>query len=694
MSTPQTGDGRTSGTGGGTGGATGAATGADPAGSVTAPDRSDRDLLKLAAVMLVGAIAALLDTTIVNVAINTIGRDLHAPLTEVQWVLTGYLLSYGMVIPLSGWALARFGGRATWLTALSLFLAASVAAGASWNIGSLIAFRVLQGIGGGLLLPVLTTLLVQAAGGKPLGKLMATVSLPAVVVPILGPVIGGLIVSNLSWRWIFYVNVPIGLVGLALAWRGIPALDRDAQRARPRLDITGIALLSPSVALLLYGLAQVSTDDGFFRRGVLIPVAVGCVLLALYIVRALRPEGRVKSLIDLKLFRVRSFAAAASLMFISGLSMYGALLLLPLYYQEIRGASALGAGLLMAPQGIGALLPRTLAGRLTDRIGPRPVVLAGMAVAAAGTVPFALAGAHTSELLLSLVLVVRGAGLTTATIALMAGAFQGLPRASVPDAASATRIMQQVGGSFGAAVLAVILVGHSFDVAFWWSAAFTGVAMLPALLLPGRRRAELGRAVAWIAVAWVPVAWLAVAWLARAAGSNQRTEPAGPSRPTPCLPPRRRHADRPAGFGPYGAPGAGVGEAPPAGAGGHQGETPAAFGHWVWETRRRDRIAALIGDRDPGHPIARAVDLDDEHATVSRGGVRDRVRAELGHARHERFPRRAADQHLAGEPARLRHGRGRSPERARPRSRRPDRTSGPQRKHRVGTCHRRSPPEK
>src|SRR5271169_3294027 len=119
MSTPQTGDGRTSGTGGGTGGATGAATGVDPADSVTAPDRSDRDLLKLAAVMLVGAIAALLDTTIVNVAIHTIGRDLHAPLTEVQWVLTGYLLSYGMVIPLSGWALARFGGRATWLTALS-----------------------------------------------------------------------------------------------------------------------------------------------------------------------------------------------------------------------------------------------------------------------------------------------------------------------------------------------------------------------------------------------------------------------------------------------------------------------------------------------------------------------------------------------------------------------------------------------
>jgi EmrB/QacA subfamily drug resistance transporter len=464
MSTSQTGDDRT----------------AVTAGS----DRIDPELLKLAAVLLVGAIAALLDTTIVNVAIRTIGRDLHAPLAEVQWVMTGYLLSYGMVIPLSGWALARFGGRATWLTALSVFGIASVAAGASWNIGSLIAFRVVQGIGGGLLLPVLTTLLVQAAGGRPLGKLMATVSLPAVLVPILGPVAGGLIVSNLNWRWIFYVNVPICLTGLALAWRHLPAPEPGGPR--PRFDVTGFALLSPGVALLLYGLAQVGSDGGFSRPDVLLPLAAGCALLALFIIRARRPRERVAPLIDLRLFRIRSFSVAASLMFISGLSMYGALLLLPLYYQEVRGASVLGAGLLLAPQGIGALLPRTLAGRLTDRMGPRPVVLAGLALAAAGTVPFALAGPHTSEVLLSLVLVVRGAGLTAATIALMAGTFQRLPRASVPDASSATRIMQQVGGSFGTAVLAVILAGHSFDVAFWWSVAFTAAALPPALMLPGR----------------------------------------------------------------------------------------------------------------------------------------------------------------------------------------------------------------
>ena len=460
------------------------------AATTTAPAKEakiDPAVRKLAAVMIVGAVAGLLDTTIVNVAIKTIADDLHAPLTEVQWVMTGYLLSYGMVIPFSGWALARFGARRTWLFSLSLFLAGSIAAGAAWNIGSLIAFRVVQGIGGGILIPVFTTVLVQAAGGKSLGRLMATVSLPAVVVPILGPVVGGLILANPDWRWLFYVNVPICAAGLLLALRYLP--DQAAQAGpRPRLDLPGIALLSPAVALLLYGLANMSSG-GLGRRDVLVPIAAGVVLLGVFAARGLLwRRGGVTPIIDLRLFRVRSFAGASSVMFLSGLSVYGALFLLPLYYQQARSASVLTAGLLMAPQGIGSLLPRTWAGKLTDSLGPRPVVLAGMLTAAAATVPFALAGAHTSYALLCVVLVVRGAGLSSANIAVMAGAFNGLPKASVPDASTATRIIQQVGGSFGTAVLAMILAGHTYQVAFWWSIGFTGLAVLPALLLPRQRR--------------------------------------------------------------------------------------------------------------------------------------------------------------------------------------------------------------
>jgi MFS family permease len=433
-----------------------------------------------------------------------------------------------MVVPLSSWALARFGGRATWMFSLTVFLAGSVLCGAAWNIGSLIAFRVLQGIGGGMLVPIMMTLLVQAAGGRQLGRLMSTVSLPVVLVPVLGPVIGGLIVSNLSWRWIFYVNVPVCLIGLAMAWRGMrptadPALApppaaasappagpscrkpaRQAGDRAGRLDVVGLALLSPGLAAILYGLAQVSTHGGFGSPAVLIPAAAGLAAVGLFVVHALRQRqaagqpGQVVPILDLRLLRSRSFTGSAVLMFVFGLSLFGAMFLLPLYYQEVRGASALSAGLLLAPQGLGTLLPRLVIGKLTDRLGPRPVVLAGTVIAVLGTVPFALAGAHTSEILLSLALVVRGAGLGAATIAVMAAAYEGLARAEIPHASSATRIAQQVGGAFGASVLAVILqrqaAGHAgaglagaFGATFWWCLSLTVLGLAPALLLTSRR---------------------------------------------------------------------------------------------------------------------------------------------------------------------------------------------------------------
>jgi EmrB/QacA subfamily drug resistance transporter len=460
----------------------------------------DKAVIRLVAILLLGAIPSLLDTTIVNVAIDTIGRDLHVTVSAIQWVITGYLLSFGIVIPLSGWALARFGGRATWLFALVVFLAGSVLSGAAWNIGSLIGFRVLQGIGGGLLLPVLTTLLTQAAGGRQLGRLMATVSLPVAVVPVFGPVISGLIISNASWRWIFYVNVPFCVTAIILAWRGLPA--RSAEQARnqaagaARLDVAGLVLLCPALAAVLYGLAQASTAAGFGQLRVIIPLAAGAVLLAAFAWHALSTA--VVPLVDLRLLRHRGFTGASTLIFLAGLSIYGAMLLLPLYFQQDRGLSALAAGLMLVPQGVGSILPRTIVGRLTDKFGPRPVSIAGIVLAAVGTVPFALANAHTSEWLLGAALVVRGAGLGAATIALMAGAFQGLSTAELPHASSATRIMQQVGGAFGAAVLVLILtsgavhaagpsgLSAAFDRTFWWSVVFTAVALVPALLLPGR----------------------------------------------------------------------------------------------------------------------------------------------------------------------------------------------------------------
>jgi EmrB/QacA subfamily drug resistance transporter len=464
-------------------------------------ERLDPGFVRLAVILLTGVMVVVFDTTIVTVAINTLSRDLHASVSATQWVISAYVLALGMVVPVAGWAMERFGAKQAWMSSLALFLAGSVLASSAWNIGALIAFRVLQGIGGGLMLPILQTMLVRAAGGRMLGRMMAALSLPGLLGPILGPVIGGLIVSHLSWRWIFWVNVPFCVAGLMLAARG---LERTPPRPGANLDIAGLALLSPALAALIYGLSEAGSQGGFAHGLVVAPLVAGAVLLAafaLYALRTSRPP-----VLDLRLLRVRSFSASAALMFLSGLALYGAMLLLPLYYQQIRGQTALSAGLLLAPQGLGALLTRGWAGRLTDRIGARPIALAGFLLTVAGTIAYAGAGLHTSQVLLGLSLVIRGAGLGAVTIPIMAAAYQGLAPDQVPHASGATRIAQQVGGSFGAAILAAILqiqlAAHhagglagrvtAFDNAFWWSLGLTAIAVLPALALPGRPRRTLG----------------------------------------------------------------------------------------------------------------------------------------------------------------------------------------------------------
>ncbi|WP_103341805.1 MDR family MFS transporter [Amycolatopsis sp. CA-126428] len=456
------------------------------------PDRLDPALRRLIAILIIGAMAPLLDTTIVNVALNTLAHDLTTTVSTVQWITTGYLLAMGMAIPLAGWAVTRIGGKRAWLISLALFLVSSALAGAAWDIGSLIAFRVLQGVAAGVMIPVLQTLVVQAAGGRQMGRLMAAVSMPAVIAPIVGPVLGGLIVGNTSWRWIFLINIPICLAGLVLAGR---RLDDTGQRSNVRLDVLGLVLLSPGLAAVLYSLSRFSTLHSL-EPAVTVPLVLGLVLLAAFVAHALR-TGR-QPIIDIRPLAVRSFGSASALMFLSGLTLFGGTLLVPLYLQQVRGLSALQAGLLLVPQGIGALLARRSVGGLTDRIGPRPVVLAGVVLATLPVAVFTQFGAHTNLVLIGACLLVFGAGVSAASIGVLAAAFEGLQPAQIPDASGTTRILLQIGGSFGTSVIALLLARQTAahpgapDVAFagtfWWTTGFVVLAVAPALLLPRRKR--------------------------------------------------------------------------------------------------------------------------------------------------------------------------------------------------------------
>ncbi|WP_157071209.1 DHA2 family efflux MFS transporter permease subunit [Alicyclobacillus acidiphilus] len=465
-------------------------------------ERLDPAIVKTAIILIVGGLAPLFDTTIMNVALHSLSSSLHASISTIQWIMTGYLLAMGMIIPITGWSAGRLGNKRMWMIGLVLFLIGSVLSGLSWNIASLITFRVLQGLGGGIMIPMLTTMIMQAAGGRKLGSLMSIISLPALLGPILGPVLGGVIVNDLSWRWIFYVNVPICIAALILAWVGLPA-DKPVQQ-RQKLDIIGFALLSPALVALLYSLGQVGSQGGFAKWDVILPLIIGAILLIAFIVYALTIPSA--PLVDLRLFRVRSFTGASILLFLTGLATYGAMLLLPLYYQQIGGESVLTTGLMLIPQGVGSLLSRGLAGKLSDHHGPRLVVLLSSALCVIGTLPFAMVGPHTNLVLLGAALIVRGMGLSGVTIAVMSSAFQGLRREDIPHASTATRIAQQIGGAFGAAVFAVVLdhqlsshgmsgiaaQSSAFDNTFWWSIGFTILAFLFAFLLPGNKRGSNG----------------------------------------------------------------------------------------------------------------------------------------------------------------------------------------------------------
>ena len=220
----------------------------------TEKERLDPAFIKLAVVLMVGVLFVAFDTTIVNVAIDSLARHLHTSVSNGQWTISGYVLALGMVVPVAGWASARFGAKQVWMGALALFMVGSILSSLAWNIDALIVFRVLQGVGGGLMLPILQNLLVEAAGGRKLGRIMALISLPTLFGPILGPVVGGLIVSHLSWRWIFWVNVPFSITGLVLAWRG---LERSVPRHGAYLDVTGLVLLSPGLAAILFAVTEV-----------------------------------------------------------------------------------------------------------------------------------------------------------------------------------------------------------------------------------------------------------------------------------------------------------------------------------------------------------------------------------------------------------------------------------------------------
>ncbi|UTI64830.1 DHA2 family efflux MFS transporter permease subunit [Paraconexibacter antarcticus] len=468
--------------------------------------RIEPHVMRVAIVVVLGSIMSVLDTTIVNVALDTLGKDLHSPLADIQWVVTGYLLALAAIIPVTGWAARRFGPRNLYIVSLAVFTAGSALCALAWSTESLVAFRVLQGVGGGMTLPIGQMILARAAGPQQMGRVMSIVGVPTVLAPVLGPALGGLLLEHFGWQWIFLINVPVGIVAVSLALRLLP---RDTAADLDRtvgLDVVGLALLAPGLSILTYGLAEAGTASSLGSPSVVVPVLAGLALVAAFVVRA---RGIASPLLDVRLFANRGFAAASATTFALGAALFGSMILMPLYFQTVRLESAVATGLLLAPQGLGVGAAMFISGRLTDRHGGGPVAVLGVMITTVATLPFVFIGASTSFLFIAAAMVVRGIGIGMAFMPAMTAAFAVLRPDQLPDATPQLNVVQRVGGSIGTAVLAVVLqhqtrgarsaadAAAGFGHTYWAVLGITALAVVPALyLVVVERRARAAQAFA------------------------------------------------------------------------------------------------------------------------------------------------------------------------------------------------------
>ena len=377
-----------------------------------------------------------LSTTMVNVSLLSLAAELHASLSTIQWVTSGYLLALAVMLPLTGWLVDRIGAKALYLWSFAAFTLSSTLCGLAWSANALIAFRVLQGMSGGLLAPMVQMMIARAAG-KHMARIMGYAVVPILLAPILGPVIAGAILQFASWRWLFLVNLPVGAVAIVLAIFFLPN-DREETQRRD-LDLVGFALLSPGLVLFLYG------SDHMCERIGQVTLALSVVLLAMFFKVAIRKGDR--ALIDLRLFKGKTFATSAVTTFISNGISFAGQMLIPIYLIRACGRSPSATGWLLAPLGVGMICSYPWMGALTQRFGIRKVSAGGAFLALAGTLPFVwLAGHGLIVAVLACALFLRGVGLSAVGLPSISAAYASVKRRDLPMATTSLNIVLRLGG--------------------------------------------------------------------------------------------------------------------------------------------------------------------------------------------------------------------------------------------------------
>lgn len=398
--------------------------------------RLDASQWKIIAVATIGSLLSQLATTIVNVSLSSLASELHASLATIQWVTSAYLLTLTLVLPMSGWLVDKIGAKMVYLWCFLAFTIASFLCGMAWSAPSLIGFRVLQGACGGLLAPM-TQMIVARAAGAQMARVIGYMAIPVLAAPILGPLLAGAILQYASWRWLFLLNLPIGVLALVLAWRFLP---HDRAETRPReLDWLGLVLLSPALVLFLYGCARLGESVAMLA----LPISVALLIVFLYVQR--RKGDR--ALLDLDLFQGKVFSAAALTQFLSNGTIFAGQALVPLFLIDACGRSPGEMGWMLMPIGLGMLLTYPLMGTLTARFGVRKLALGGALLSLIGTLPFIWLARHgLNPYVLAPALFLRGIGLSTVGAPSLSAAYASVDRPHLPMATTTMNIVQRLGG--------------------------------------------------------------------------------------------------------------------------------------------------------------------------------------------------------------------------------------------------------
>jgi EmrB/QacA subfamily drug resistance transporter len=434
--------------------------------------------LVVAAVYVAAMFMAIMDTTIVNVALPTLGHQFHARADSVGLVSIAYLVSLTVFIPVSGWLGDRIGGRRALLAAVSVFTIASALCGLSTSLGELVAFRVLQGVGGAVMTPVGLAMLFRVYPPAERVRISSVLAVITALAPALGPILGGLFTTYLTWRLVFFVNVPIGVAAFVF---GAVAL-ADHTPAHPgRLDIAGLALSGLGLGSLMYGISE-GPGQGWSAGPVLTAICAGAALLAAMVVVELRIAN---PLVDLRLFRQhRLFTAATSLYGLTSVAYLGALFLAALFFQDALGLSAVQSGLTVFPAALGTMVGGQIVTRvLYWRFGPRRLIATGLPVIAAAMILMALVGTGTSLWLVRLIMFGLGLGVSLVFIPNQAASMATISKAQTGRASSVFNAGKQLGGAIGVALLSTVLAavgpgqGRSVNLAAYHDAFLAAAAV-------------------------------------------------------------------------------------------------------------------------------------------------------------------------------------------------------------------------